>query len=152
VKFEVEKGEDSYLVRLNNIYYDFDKFNIRKDAEPELSKVLNFMKATPNVSVELRSHTDSRGKATYNMWLSEKRAQSAQNYLLKQGAEKERLTAKGFGETLLLNKCADGVKCTREEHQLNRRTEFKVVKINPTMSYVPKYKLESIFPAVRGTQ
>jgi outer membrane protein OmpA-like peptidoglycan-associated protein len=86
------------------------------------------------------------------MWLSEKRAQSAQNYLLKQGAEKERLTAKGFGETLLLNKCADGVKCTREEHQLNRRTEFKVVKINPTMSYVPKYKLESIFPAVRGTQ
>lgn len=152
VKFEVEKGEDSYIVKLNNIYYDFDKFNIRKDAEPELMKVLNFMNATPNVNVELRSHTDARGKAEYNMWLSEKRAQSAKNYLLTKGAEKDRLTAKGYGETLLINKCADGVKCTKEEHQLNRRTEFKVVKINPTISYVPKYKLESIFPVVSGTQ
>ncbi|MFC5282711.1 OmpA family protein [Pedobacter alpinus] len=152
VKFEVEKGEDAYLVRLNNIYYDFDKFNIRKDAEPELEKVLNFMKSTPNVNVELRSHTDARGKATYNMTLSEKRAASAESYLLKKGANKERLSAKGFGETQLLNKCTDGAKCTAADHQLNRRTEFKVVKVDPVMSYVPSYNLYPIFPLISGTQ
>ncbi|HEX7366153.1 MAG TPA: OmpA family protein [Pelobium sp.] len=152
VKFEVEKGEEAYLVRLNNIYYDFDKYNIRKDAEPELQKVLNFMKTTPNVNIELRSHTDSRGKAAYNMELSKKRAMSAEKYLLKGGAAKERLTAHGYGETQLLNKCADGVKCTAAEHQLNRRTEFKVVKVDPVISYVPGYSLSPIFPLITGTQ
>lgn len=152
VKFEVEKGEEAYLVRLNNIYYDFNKYNIRKDAEPELKKVLNFMKTTPNVNIELRSHTDARGKAAYNMALSKKRALSAEGYLLKSGADKERLTANGYGETQLLNKCADGVKCTKVEHQLNRRTEFKVVKVDPVISYVPSYSLSPIFPLISGTQ
>lgn len=137
VKFEVEKGEEAYLVRLNNIYYDFDKYNIRKDAEPELGRVLDFMNKTPNVNVELRAHTDARGKADYNMKLSEKRAASAKQYLLSKGANLERLSSKGFGETQLLNKCDDGVKCTDAEHQLNRRTEFKVVKVDPVLSYVP---------------
>lgn len=137
VKFEVEKGEEAYLVRLKNIYYDFDKYDIRKDAEPELGRVLDFMNKTPNVNIELRSHTDSRGKAAYNMALSEKRAESAKKYLLTKGANLERLSSKGFGETQLLNKCKDGVKCSNEEHQLNRRTEFKVVKINPVLSYTP---------------
>lgn len=150
VKFDVEKGEDAYLVRLNNIYYDFNKSNIRKDAEPELTKVLNFMNTTPNVNIELRSHTDARGKADYNMALSKKRAESAEKYLLNKGAEKGRLTANGYGETQLLNKCADGVKCTLQEHQLNRRTEFKVVKVNPVMSYVPGYNLNPIFPLITG--
>lgn len=139
VKFEVEKGEEAFLVRLNNIYYDFDKYNIRKDAEPELNKVLNFMSTTPNVKVEMRSHTDSRGKADYNMALSQRRAISAEKYLMNKGADSTRLSVQGFGETQLLNKCADGVKCTKEEHQLNRRTEFKVVKINTTLSFVPNY-------------
>ncbi|WP_245989079.1 OmpA family protein [Pelobium manganitolerans] len=152
VKFEVEKGEEAYLVRLNNIYYDFDKYNIRKDAEPELQKVLNFMKNTPNVNIELRSHTDARGKAAYNMALSKKRALSAENYLLKRGADKERLSANGYGETQLLNQCKDGVKCTEAEHQLNRRTEFKVVKVEPVISYVPGYSLNPIFPLISGTQ
>ena len=152
VKFEVEKGEDAYLVRLNNIYYDFNKYNIRKDAEPELKKVIEFMKTTPNVNIELRSHTDSRGSAAYNMALSKKRAIAAENYLLKGGADKERLTANGYGETQLLNKCADGVKCSNAQHQLNRRTEFKVVKVNPVISYVPGYSLNPIFPLITGTQ
>ncbi len=152
VKFEVEKGEEAYLVRLNNIYYDFDKYNIRKDAEADLQKVLNFMKTTPNVNVELRSHTDARGKANYNLALSKKRAVSAEKYLLKAGADKERLTAQGYGETQLLNKCADGVKCTVAEHQLNRRTEFKVVKVDPVISYVPGYSLSPIFPLITGAQ
>lgn len=146
VKFEVEKGEEAFLVRLNNIYYDFNKFNIRKDAEPELMKVLDFMNTTLNVSVEMRSHTDSRGKAEYNMALSQKRADSAKKYLLDKGADQGRLSARGFGETLLLNKCADGVDCTVEEHQLNRRTEFKVVKISPVISYVPNFFIYPNFP------
>src|SRR5690606_23789785 len=137
VKFEVEKGEEAYLVRLNNIYYDFDKDEIRKDAEPELGRVVDFMNKTPNVNVELRDHTDARGKAEYNMKLSEKRAESAKQYLLQKGANLERLSSKGFGETQLLNKCTDGVKCTEAEHQLNRRTEFKVVKVDPILSYMP---------------
>ena len=139
VKFEVEKGEEAFLVRLNNIYYDFDKFNIRKDAEPELNKVLDFMNTTPNVNVEMRSHTDARGKAEYNLALSQNRAKSAKDYLLQKGADQARLTARGFGESLLQNKCADGVKCTKAEHQMNRRTEFKVVKVNPIISYIPNY-------------
>jgi outer membrane protein OmpA-like peptidoglycan-associated protein len=130
VMFEVEKGEEAYIVRLNNIYYDFDKYNIRKDAEPDLMKVLDFMKSTINVRIEMRSHTDARGSAAYNLKLSQQRALSAENYLLDKGADKKRLSAKGFGETVLLNKCKDGVKCTKQEHQLNRRTEFKVVRID----------------------
>lgn len=137
VMFEVEKGEEAYLVRLNNIYYDFNKATIRKDAEPELNKVIAFMNNTPNVNIELRSHTDSRGKASYNMKLSEQRAASAKQYILKKGIDGERLSSKGFGETQLLNKCADGVKCSSIDHQFNRRTEFKVIKVNPVLSYIP---------------
>ncbi|MBU2045549.1 MAG: OmpA family protein [Bacteroidetes bacterium] len=148
VKFEVEKGEKVFLVRLNNIYYDFDKYNIRKDAEPELNKVLDFIKSTPNVKVELRSHTDSRGSAKYNLWLSDKRAQSAEKYLLKSGADSARLTSHGYGETQLLNKCADGDKCSKEEHQLNRRTEFKVVNVEPIISYAPNFSISPLSPRI----
>jgi outer membrane protein OmpA-like peptidoglycan-associated protein len=137
VKFEVQKGEDAFLVRLNNIYYDFDKSIIRKDAEPELDKVIAFMESTPQVQVELRSHTDARGSAAYNLKLSERRAISAKDYILKRGVEGARLSAKGFGETQLLNQCKDGVKCGKELHELNRRTEFKVVKVDPVLTYSP---------------
>lgn len=137
VKFEVEKVEEAYLVRLKNIYYDFNKYNIRKDAEPELNKVVAFLNNTPSVNIELRSHTDARGKAAYNLKLSELRAASAKDYLKNKGIGKERLSSKGFGESQLLNTCADGVKCSDEEHQLNRRTEFKVVKVSPVLSYLP---------------
>ena len=146
VRFEVEKGEDAYLVRLNNIYYDFDRYNIRKDAEPELMKVVHFMSLSPNVDVELRSHTDARGPAAYNRKLSEKRAKAAENFLVHKGADESRLSAKGFGETQLLNRCADGVKCTAAEQQLNRRTEFKVVKVTPVMSYVPGFYVKPSNP------
>ncbi|MRX45862.1 OmpA family protein [Pedobacter puniceum] len=137
VKFEVEKVEEAYLVRLKNIYYDFNKYNIRKDAEPELNKVVAFLNNTPSVNIELRSHTDARGKAAYNLKLSELRAASAKDYLKNKGIAKERLSSKGFGETQLLNTCADGAKCSEEQHQLNRRTEFKVVKVSPVLSYLP---------------
>ena len=134
VRFELERSKDTYMVKLPNIYYNFDKWNIRPDAVVELNKVASFMTNMPNINVELRSHTDSRGKAVYNKWLSQKRAQSAVNYLVKQGVGSSRLTAVGLGETELLNRCRDGVKCSAKEHQINRRTEFKVVKINPVAS------------------
>ncbi|WP_423147294.1 OmpA family protein [Rubrolithibacter danxiaensis] len=131
VKFELERAEDAYIVHLNNIYYDFNKWNIRPDAKPELNKVVSFLSTMPDVNIELRSHTDSRGTAVYNKKLSQKRAQSAVDYLVNQGVGSKRLSAVGLGETEILNRCADGVKCTEKEHQANRRTEFKVVKINP---------------------
>jgi outer membrane protein OmpA-like peptidoglycan-associated protein len=131
VKFELERSKDTYMVKLKNIYYNFNKWSIRPDAAKELRKVAAFMTNMPNVNVELRSHTDSRGRSIYNKWLSQKRAQSAVNYLIRQGIGTSRLTAMGLGETELLNRCGNGVSCSLKEHQINRRTEFKVIKINP---------------------
>lgn len=115
-------------IRIENIYYDFDKWNIRTDAAVELDKLVKIMKDNPTIWIELGSHTDSRGKDAYNLNLSQKRAESAVQYIISRGINKNRITAKGYGETQLLNKCANGVDCTEEEHQLNRRTEFKIVK------------------------
>jgi len=111
---------------LRNIYYDFDKWYIRPDAAVELDKVVKIMVENPSIIVELGSHTDCRGSNKYNEVLSQKRAESAVEYIISRGIEKNRITAKGYGENVLLNKCKDGVKCTEEEHQFNRRTEFKV--------------------------
>ena len=81
------------------------------------------------MEIELRSHTDSRGTHSYNDLLSQKRSDSAVGYIVKSGISKDRITAKGYGENELVNKCADGVKCSEEEHRKNRRTEFKILKI-----------------------
>jgi len=111
--------------RIDNIYYNFDKFDIREDAKTELDKLVRIMKEN-QIDVELGSHTDCRGTNSYNETLSQKRAESAVNYIISTGIGKERITAKGYGESQLTNKCSDGVKCSPEEHQANRRTEFKV--------------------------
>jgi outer membrane protein OmpA-like peptidoglycan-associated protein/tetratricopeptide (TPR) repeat protein len=116
-------------VRLDNIYYDYDKWAIREDARPSLDKLVQLLKENPGIHIELSSHTDSRGKDAYNQKLSQKRAQSAVDYIISQQISPERIYAKGYGESKLLNKCKNGVKCTEDEHQLNRRTEFKVVKV-----------------------
>ncbi|MFA5974473.1 MAG: OmpA family protein, partial [Lentimicrobiaceae bacterium] len=108
-----------------NIYYNFDKFNIREDAKVELDKLVNIMKEN-DITVELGSHTDSRGSFAYNDKLSQKRAESVVKYIVGADIDKNRITAKGYGERQLTNRCADGVYCTPEEHQANRRTEFKV--------------------------
>ena len=143
VKFELERSKDTYMVKLNNIYYNFDKWTIRPDAAKELNKVVSFMTNMNNINVELRSHTDARGKAIYNKWLSQKRADSAVDYLKNQGIASSRLTAVGLGETELLNRCSSGVKCSLKEHQQNRRTEFKVVKINPVAKiWTSPYKMK----------
>ena len=136
IKFELERSKDVYTVKLNNIFYDFNKWSIRKDAYADLNKVNTFLSSMPSVRMELVAHTDARGSAAYNQQLSEKRANSALEYLVGKGVEVSRLQATGKGETELLNQCADGVKCTEAQHQLNRRTEFKIVKVTPVMAMV----------------
>jgi outer membrane protein OmpA-like peptidoglycan-associated protein len=127
----IEKIEVNKVIEIPNIYYDLGKWNIRKDAAIELDKVVEFMKDNPSIVIELGSHTDSRGSATYNQSLSQKRAQSAVDYIVKKGGvEQSRISAKGYGESMLKNNCADGVKCTEEEHQQNRRTEIRIVGFN----------------------
>jgi len=115
---------------LKNIYYDFDKWDIRPDAAVELDKLVNILRLNPNINIELGSHTDSRGSNEYNQVLSQKRAESAVAYIISRGIDAGRITAKGYGESVPVNKCVDGVICTEEEYQLNRRTEFKVISIN----------------------
>jgi outer membrane protein OmpA-like peptidoglycan-associated protein len=118
---------------IENIYYDLDKWFIREDAKPPLDNLVRILKQYP-ISVELGSHTDSRASFEYNIELSQKRAESAVRYITLNGINPVRLTAKGYGETKLVNKCADGVPCTEPEHQANRRTEFKITAINSGVS------------------
>ncbi|MEY2704639.1 MAG: hypothetical protein RL407_701 [Bacteroidota bacterium] len=110
---------------LDNIYYDLDKAEIRPDAALELDKLVKILKDNPSIRIELSSHTDSRSNDAYNLNLSQRRAQSAVDYIVSQGIAADRLVAKGYGETQLLIKEAK----TEEEHQTNRRTEFKVIEI-----------------------
>ncbi|HMN04415.1 MAG TPA: OmpA family protein [Flavobacteriales bacterium] len=110
-----------------NIFYDYDKWDIRPDAARELDKLAQVFLDNPGLTFELGSHTDSRGSDLYNLVLSDARARSAVDYLVRKGVPQERLVARGYGETMLVNKCSNGVSCTEEEHQANRRTEFKVL-------------------------
>ncbi|WP_257668191.1 OmpA family protein [Parapedobacter tibetensis] len=112
---------------LENIYYDFDKHNIRADAAAILDELVRTMRDNPTLKIELSSHTDSRGSHAYNEALSQRRAQSAVDYLVSRGIARDRMIAKGYGETKLVNRCSDGVPCSREEHQANRRTEVTVL-------------------------
>ncbi|MBB4119048.1 outer membrane protein OmpA-like peptidoglycan-associated protein/tetratricopeptide (TPR) repeat protein [Mesonia hippocampi] len=128
-KVPLEPGQDlAKVLNIPIIYFDFDKSNIRPDAAIELEKVVAVLQEYPFLKIDIRSHTDSRGRDAYNMALSERRAQSTLNYMVKRGIDKERLTAKGYGETRLVNNCANGVPCSKEEHQLNRRSEFIVIE------------------------
>ncbi len=114
-------------INLKNIHYDLDKYFIREDAKAELNKLVQFMNDNPKVSVELSSHTDSRASDDYNKTLSQNRANSAVDYLVSKGINKTRLKPIGYGETQLLNQCSNGIDCSEEQHQANRRTEMKVI-------------------------
>ena len=115
-------------IRLNNIHYDFDKATIRPDARPELDRLVAYLLDNPNIRVEMSSHTDSRGSDSYNQRLSQQRANSVKAYLVEHGVASSRIVSVGYGETRLLNRCSNGVPCSEEEHQLNRRTEIKVIE------------------------
>jgi outer membrane protein OmpA-like peptidoglycan-associated protein len=121
----LEKIEKNKTFVLDNIYYDLDKWDIRPDAEIELDKLVQILQDNPDIKIELSAHTDDRSPDEYNMTLSNKRANSAVRYIISQGIDKDRLTAKGYGESQLIIQNAQ----TEDEHQVNRRTEFKILEV-----------------------
>lgn len=112
---------------MDNIYYDLDSFEIRDDAKPVLDKLALLLQDNPNIQIELGAHTDSRGQDRYNQELSAKRAASVVRYVAKRGVDPQRMRSRGYGESALVNDCVDGANCSEEEHQINRRTTFKVI-------------------------
>ena len=129
--FEIEIVLDKIYrnreIVLENIYYDYDKWDIRPDAEPTLNRLADVLRQNPAVRIQLGSHTDCRGNDGYNQTLSQRRAESAVNYLITKGIDGNRLTAIGYGETQPADDCACS-RCTEAEHQINRRTTFKVLE------------------------
>jgi outer membrane protein OmpA-like peptidoglycan-associated protein len=122
-----DKGEEKIII--NPIFFEFDKWNIGKQAAEELDKVVFVLQKFPNVKIKIESHTDSRGKDAYNMKLSDNRAKSTQTYILSKGIDPARIeSVVGFGESRLTNKCSNGVKCTDDEHLANRRSNFIVIQ------------------------
>ncbi|MFV5690373.1 OmpA family protein [Flavobacterium sp. ZT3R25] len=129
-KCKVTVGDDlGKCFGIKMIYFDFDKSNIRVEAAIDLEKILDVLNQYPSMKLDIRSHTDSRQTFKYNEALSDRRAKSTINWLIKNGVNSNRLTGKGYGETQLVNNCADGVKCTEDEHQLNRRSEFIITAL-----------------------
>lgn len=129
-KKPVTVGDDlAKFFNIEIIYFDFDKSNIRPDAAVDLAKVVEVMKEHPTMKIAIKSYTDSRGSDAYNLALSRRRAASTMKWMVQQGISPDRLTAEGFGETHLVNGCSNGVPCTPEEHQLNRRSEFIITQM-----------------------
>ncbi|MBB1141001.1 OmpA family protein [Myroides sp. WP-1] len=125
----IEVNDDLFkTLNLKPIYFDFDKSDIRYDASIELMKIVEVMKKYPSLKVDVRSHTDSKGKDSYNLSLSDRRVKSTIQWVIAQGIASNRLTGRGYGETKLLNRCSNGVRCSDAEHQENRRSEFIVVE------------------------
>ncbi len=136
VNFELSKYEDLVVkdkgqekIIVNPIYFEYDKWNITPQAAQELDRVVFVMTNFPNVKIKIESHTDSRGKDAYNMKLSDNRAKSTQQYIISKGIDPSRIeSAIGYGESRLVNKCSNGVKCTEEEHLKNRRSDFIIIQ------------------------
>lgn len=132
-------------IRLNNIYYDLDKSDIRPEAEKDLAYLAELMEQYSEMVIELSSHTDSRSDDNYNLKLSQRRADSAKRWLVNEGVDGRRIVTQGYGEKMLLNRCKNGVKCSEDEHRINRRTEFKILA-GPQTIEVKKSRLESTVP------
>lgn len=124
-KLVIDKIKLQQTFVVENINYDYDKWDIRPDAALELDKIVEFLKDNPTITIELSSHTDSRGDDVYNMKLSQKRAESSKTYVVSKGVKPERITSKGYGESKPLIPDA----ATEEDFQKNRRTEFKIIKV-----------------------
>jgi outer membrane protein OmpA-like peptidoglycan-associated protein len=132
------------LITIPNIYYDFDKTELRPESKAVLDSILVFFRDNPDLSIEIGSHTDSRGSDSYNLKMSQDRAQAVVDYLVSKGVAKDRLTAMGYGATKPVNKCTKGVDCTEAEYQANRRTTFRItgggtVQKNETADTVTYY-------------
>jgi outer membrane protein OmpA-like peptidoglycan-associated protein/tetratricopeptide (TPR) repeat protein len=129
-KCKVTIGDDlGKCFGIKMIYFDLDKSNIRTEAAIDLEKILDVLDSHPTMKLDIRSHTDSRQTHKYNEALSNRRAKSTIDWLVKNGIDPNRLIGKGFGETQLVNGCSDNVKCTEEQHQANRRSEFIITAL-----------------------
>lgn len=122
------KKEKEQLTIIENIYYASGDFKFDADGQRILDKVINVLNGNQKLLIELSSHTDSRSSDDFNKKLSQKRAQFAVDYIVSKGIDKKRLKAIGYGETKLLNRCANGIDCGDEEHKINRRSEFKITE------------------------
>lgn len=111
-------------LNLEPIYFDFDKSYIRRDAKVVMEKVVDYLNQYPEAMIQIGSHTDSRANDNYNLALSKKRAKATREYLISQGIKAYRLNAEGYGETKLTNNCGNNTRCSENEHQNNRRSEF----------------------------
>jgi outer membrane protein OmpA-like peptidoglycan-associated protein len=116
------------VIEIEYINYGLDKWDIGPDAAVILDKLIDLMKEYPDLEIRVESHTDSRGSDEYNMALSRKRAKAAADYVASKGIDPKKMLYQGFGETKLLNKCTNGVECTEEQHEVNRRSIVKVVR------------------------
>ncbi|MBP9602060.1 MAG: carboxypeptidase regulatory-like domain-containing protein, partial [Lutibacter sp.] len=125
IPFTEKKGIK--YIETKPLNFILDEFEINNDVKLELNKVVYNMNQNPNVKIEINYHTDSRGPDTYNLQLTKNRANSTKDYLISKGINSNRIEANGYGETKLLNNCSNNVKCSEEEHSVNRRTEFKVI-------------------------
>jgi len=128
VEKEIVVENDKTQIKINPIYFDFNKWNIRKDSALELNNVVNIMKKYPDMSIEIGAHTDARGSYKYNLELSKKRAISVMDYLISQGISENRLKSEGFGESQPLNHCTEPNMCTEKEYSINRRCEFVITE------------------------
>jgi outer membrane protein OmpA-like peptidoglycan-associated protein len=132
VNLYMKRFEKDKEYRLSNIYYDFNKWDLRDDSKKTLDTLYAILTENPTIIIELGSHTDARGTDAYNQELSQKRAESCMTYLLSKGISKDRITAKGYGKTKLLQDCSKLPECPTDQsgdcecHQLNRRTVFKI--------------------------
>ncbi|MBF7092510.1 PD40 domain-containing protein [Flavobacterium sp. ALJ2] len=128
VRVRLNEGDDlTKKLKLEPIYFDYEGFQIRESSKEELDKIVKLLLARPNISLRVNSHTDSRGRDEFNMRLSKQRAAATVEYIVKAGVAKERVTGEGFGETMLINHCINGVKCSEKDHELNRRSEFIII-------------------------
>jgi len=127
-ELQFKTGDDlSEILKLHKIYFDLGKYTLRPESKIELDKVVAFLTKYKTIKIEVGSHTDSRQSAVLNQKLSQNRAVATFNYIISKGIETSRLTAKGYGETKLINNCSDTVKCSEEEHQENRRSTFFIL-------------------------
>lgn len=141
VEPEYETFTTNTPIELSNIYYDLARANILPEAEKDLNTLLELMTRYSDMVIELSSHTDVRGKDAYNQGLSQRRAQSAMDWLVTRGVSSDRIKAVGYGETQVRNHCLEGVKCSDDEHRYNRRTEFKIIS-GPTTIQIEKKRLK----------
>jgi len=128
VEVKLDRIFKNVEINLDNIYYDLNKANIREDAQPTLLELATTLSQNPQIRIQLSSHTDCRGEDPYNEDLSQRRAESAVDFLIQQGISPTRMIAKGYGETRPAEICECNSGCTEDQHQANRRTTFKIIE------------------------